>query len=479
MGRTNVRSVHEEAGLSQARRRGADGLFQWLPLLSIGALLAIAAASNDPLAMALTAFAAVVFFVGRLATGPSATADRLRAANAADAMAQTEAKLAENVALADLFAHLSRRNQPLLDRHISLLVQLEETERDPERLSGLFELDHLATRIRRNAESMLVLAGIDASPRSNEPVALCDVVRAAAAEVEDYRRVNINIDETLAIKGTVVADLAHMLAELIENAVFASIADERVMVRSHIDRDADGGCIIMVEDQGVGMDLMQMGAANAVLQTPTALQLGNSLGLQVVARLARRHDVSVRLEPTAAGGVTAVVQLPAEVLHSEYVAPRNVVPEPPQPEPEPIAIEEQPATVALTTSWSDDLDVLPAREPRKPAAPAAPAVTVAATVNDLPVRSTEDPWNEVQDRRHLESREAPMEAERRLVRRTPGASLDAVAADSAVASTDGGIGGGGGARPGLFDFDPRALTKFQAAQSAARDGNGNGNGGVA
>src|SRR5262249_50036719 len=143
-----------------------------------------------------------------------------------------------------LFAHLAQRNQRLLDRQIGILAELEDSERDPDRLSYLFELDHLATRVRRNAESLQVIGGGSPTRRWSGPVALGDVVRAAVSEVEDYRRVAIHVDEGMSIDGAAVGEIAHLLAELIENAVEASADGPPVVVRSHIDRDHDRTCTL-------------------------------------------------------------------------------------------------------------------------------------------------------------------------------------------------------------------------------------------
>ena len=216
----------------------------------------------------------------------------------------------------DLLVNLARRNQNLLYRQLDLLNELEDKERDPDALANLFRLDHLATRIRRNAESLLVLSG-EESPRTwREPVQLGDVVRAAIAEIEDLDRVDDAIDETLAVSGRTVADLTHLFAELLENAVRFSPPGVTVVVRSRPVPSSPGIHLVTIEDWGGGMTPQELAEANDILRAPREVDLSVSqrLGLHVVARLAQRYGITVELTPTPGGGVTAVAVLPPVVF---------------------------------------------------------------------------------------------------------------------------------------------------------------------
>jgi signal transduction histidine kinase len=217
---------------------------------------------------------------------------------------------------ADMLVNLARRNQSMLYRQLDIINQLEEKERDPDTLSNLFTLDHLATRVRRNAESLLVLAGEQAPRTWSAPVPLRDVVRAAIAETEDLDRVVFAIDDRIAVSGGAVADLTHLLAELTENAVRFSPPDTAVTIRARPHRRDDGGYLLTIEDWGVGMPPEDLAAANELLATPREVDLAvaQRLGFHVVARLAARHGIAVSLGNTPGSGVTAVVALPAPLF---------------------------------------------------------------------------------------------------------------------------------------------------------------------
>jgi signal transduction histidine kinase len=224
----------------------------------------------------------------------------------------------------EMLVNLARRNQSMLYRQLDIINQLEEKERDPDALSQLFTLDHLATRVRRNAESLLVLAG-EQPPRTwSAPVPLRDVVRAAIAETEDLDRVVFAIDDRIAATGGAVADLTHLLAELTENAVRFSPPDTAVTIRARPDRRDEGGYLLTIEDWGVGMPPGDLIAANELLASPREVDLAvaQRLGFHVVARLAARHGISVSLGNTPGSGVTAVVALPAALFAA---APADLV----------------------------------------------------------------------------------------------------------------------------------------------------------
>jgi signal transduction histidine kinase len=230
-------------------------------------------------------------------------------------LAANEAALRGNVNA--MFVNLSRRSQSLVERQIRLIDDLEQGEQDADRLSSLFQMDHLATRMRRNSENLLVLAGHEATRRWNQPVALVDVLRAAVSEIEQYERVTLNVQPGIAVRGHAVNDVVHLLAELAENATSFSSAETPVVVAGHL--LSSGGVLLDITDQGVGMGAEEMAHANWRLDNPPVVDVAVSrrMGLFVVARLAARHGIRVRLRPAAAGGLTALVWLPDEVVSQE------------------------------------------------------------------------------------------------------------------------------------------------------------------
>ena len=222
--------------------------------------------------------------------------------------------------MGDLFVNLARRNQSLVQRQLELLDDLERNEHDPAALDALFKLDHMATRMRRNAESLLVLSGAEQPRQWQQPIALIDVVRAAAAEIADFPRVElVGIDDDLAVSGRAVSDVAHLLAELLENATSFSPPDTAVVVSGAVSAT---GFVLAVSDQGIGMPPDRIAEANKLLAKPpvVGLALSRALGLHVVGSLAARHGISVELRPGAPGGVVALVALPTAVLEPRPVA---------------------------------------------------------------------------------------------------------------------------------------------------------------
>ena len=150
-----------------------------------------------------------------------------------------------------MFVNLSRRSQSLVERQIRLIDDLEQGEQDPERLSSLFQMDHLATRMRRNSENLLVLAGTRSPRRWNQPLALVDVLRAALSEIEQYERVTLNVQPGIVVRGQAVSDVVHLTAELVENATSFSAAGHPVTIAGHLLNS--GGALMEITDQGVGM----------------------------------------------------------------------------------------------------------------------------------------------------------------------------------------------------------------------------------
>jgi signal transduction histidine kinase len=285
-----------------------------------------------------------------------------------------DAELTRRKFTADLLVNLARRNQSLMYRQLGLINQLEEQEKDPDALADLFRLDHLATRIRRNAESLLVLSGEDPPRTWGRPVLLVDVVRAAIAETEDLDRVVFAVDERLAVLGNAVADVTHLLAELVENAVHFSPPEASVIIRTRPYLQTPGAHVLTVEDWGVGMRIEDLDEANEQLANPRDVDLSVSqrLGLHVVARLAQRHNIQVSLTPTPGCGVTSAVVLPPELFSTEPAEPTSPAadqpvsrlamasvtrpaPQPPAPQP----VTPTPAATAVATappSWPDARD---------------------------------------------------------------------------------------------------------------------------
>ncbi|MGI5283308.1 sensor histidine kinase [Nonomuraea polychroma] len=227
-------------------------------------------------------------------------------------LAGDEARLRANVNA--MFVNLSRRSQTLVERQLTLIEKLERGERDDARLGDLFKLDHLATRMRRNSENLLVLAGQEAARKWSEPVELMDIVRAALGEVESYDRVSIQVQSDVAIAGQAVTDTVHLLAELIENAVSFSSRDTKVVISSS---RIDGGSLMLsVTDNGIGMSQEELTEANWRLANPPVVDVSVSrrMGLFVVGRLALRHNIRVQLRRQDIGGLTAMVLIPPTLL---------------------------------------------------------------------------------------------------------------------------------------------------------------------
>jgi signal transduction histidine kinase len=215
--------------------------------------------------------------------------------------------------IGDLFLNLARRSQTLVGRQLQMIDELERNERDPDVLDRLFRLDHLATRMRRNAEDLIVLSGAQPPRRWSRPVPLVEVVEGAAGEVEDYARVELLAVADIGVAGQAVSDIVHLLAELIENATAFSQPDTKVTVAGE---PTAHGYVLEIEDRGLGMTEEELAATNQRLQRPPAIDLGLSrrLGLYVVAKLASRHGIKVQLRHSWFGGITALVKLPQALL---------------------------------------------------------------------------------------------------------------------------------------------------------------------
>ncbi|GAA3150385.1 nitrate- and nitrite sensing domain-containing protein [Nonomuraea roseoviolacea] len=236
-------------------------------------------------------------------------------------LAGQESRLRSNVNA--MFVNLSRRSQTLVERQITLIDGLEQGEQDESRLANLFKLDHLATRMRRNSENLLVLAGQDPPRRWSQPVKLVDVTRASLSEVENYERVVLQVPDGVSVAGQAVNDVIHLLAELVENALSFSPRETRVTVSgSRID---GGGVMLSITDAGIGMTQDELVQANERLTDAPTVDVSASrrMGLFVVARLAHRHGIRVQLRPHASGGLTAMVLLPDSLLGNPSPAYAN------------------------------------------------------------------------------------------------------------------------------------------------------------
>ena len=231
-------------------------------------------------------------------------------------LAADQAALQSNVS--SMFVNLSRRSQALVERQLQLIEQLESNEQDPDQLSNLFQLDHLATRMRRNSENLLVLAGTDLAKRNVAPVPLVDVLRAAVSEIEQYQRIVVQAPPQATVVGRATSDVIHLLAELLDNATNFSPPDSQVVMSSL--RAQDGSIVVEIADSGVGMLDHELTDANRRLSTPSAVDVSASrrMGLFVVGRLGARHGITVHLGGAPmggpGGGVTASVTLPAHLV---------------------------------------------------------------------------------------------------------------------------------------------------------------------
>ncbi|AEN13734.1 MULTISPECIES: ATP-binding protein [unclassified Streptomyces] len=266
----------------------------------------------------------------------------------------------------EVFVNLARRLQSLVHREIQILDELEHEVEDPDLLKGLFHVDHLATRIRRHAENLAVLGGAVSRRQWSSPVSMTEVLRSAVAEVEQYPRVKLvpPVDGTL--RGHAVADVIHLLAELVENATVFSSPHTQVLLRA---QRVTAGLALEVEDRGLGMPGPEQKRMNTLLADPDQVNVAHLLqdgriGLFVVASLARRHGIAVRLQSNIYGGTQAVLVLPQALLGLDA-----------QP-------EAQPGTAPAPPAGGMD------RPPARADAPGPPAVPAeqAAVRPDLPPR---------------------------------------------------------------------------------------------
>ncbi|MFJ2696755.1 nitrate- and nitrite sensing domain-containing protein [Streptomyces rochei] len=215
-----------------------------------------------------------------------------------------------------IFTNLSRRNQSLIEGQLTLITDLENNEADPDQLENLFRLDHLATRMRRNGENLLVLAGEEPGRRWDQPVPLVDVLRAASSEVEQYERIELSGVPEAEIHGRAVTDLVHLLAELLENATTFSSPQTKVRVTAT--RLPDGRVMVEIHDKGIGLTAEDFADINHKLANPPTVDaaISQRMGLFVVGRLSDRHGIRVQLRPSGEqAGTTSLVMLPDAITH--------------------------------------------------------------------------------------------------------------------------------------------------------------------
>ncbi|MFE1172694.1 nitrate- and nitrite sensing domain-containing protein [Streptomyces sp. NPDC058773] len=253
---------------------------------------------------------------------PIATTDEIgEVARAFDQVHREAVRLAAEQALLRgnvnaIFTNLSSRNQGLIERQLELITDLENNEADPDQLENLFRLDHLATRMRRNGENLLILAGEEPGRRWNQPVPLVDVLRAAISEVESYERIDLTGVPESEIHGTAVTDLVHLLSELLENATTFSSPQTKVRVAAT--RLPDGRVMIEIHDKGIGLTPEDFADINHKLANPPSVDaaISQRMGLFVVGRLADRHGIRVQLRPSGEqAGTTSLVMLPEAITH--------------------------------------------------------------------------------------------------------------------------------------------------------------------
>src|SRR6185369_1871150 len=311
------------------------------------------------------------------AVGVSALDEIGDVARAFDQVQGEVLRLADNEAglrgkLSEMFTELSGRGQSLMEHQLRLIDELGQTELDADRRASLVTMNHLATRMRRYSQNLLVLAGHELPGRWNRPVMLVDVIRAAVAQTGEYERISVSVQPDIAVSGPAVIDVVHLIAELAENAGSLSAADTPVDISGRA--LVTGGVLVEVTDQGVGMNPEMMAQANWRLENPPPVDVAVSrnMGLFVVGKLAMRHGVKVRLQPAASGGLTALVWLPDAVI----VPPEAGGAASPGPA--------EPDTMAGSTGPAPTPEDVRTLQPTTPGAPTAPGAATAPATPGLP-----------------------------------------------------------------------------------------------
>ncbi|MFI2374658.1 ATP-binding protein [Streptomyces sp. NPDC018964] len=292
----------------------------------------------------------------------------------------------------EVFVNLARRLQSLVHREISILDELENEMEDPDLLKGLFHVDHLATRIRRHAENLAVLGGAVSRRQWSNPVPMTEVLRSAIAEVEQYSRVKLvpPVDGTL--RGHAVADVIHLLAELVENATVFSAPHTQVLLRAGL---VTSGLAVEVEDRGLGMPAGEQDRMNALLTDPDQVHVASLLadgriGLFVVSQLAKRHGIHVRLQNNIYGGVQAVLVVPQALLGTEPGATVGGPGAAPQPYGTGAVPTARPAQAVPTPVDAPPAPVVPLTHVPPQPRPHAPAPSGDTLAPPLPLRGARE-----------------------------------------------------------------------------------------
>ena len=311
------------------------------------------------------------------AVGVSALDEIGDVARAFDQVQGEVLRLADNEAglrgkLSEMFTELSGRGQTLMEHQLRLIDELGQTELDAGRRASLITMNHLATRMCRYSQNLLVLAGHELPGHWDRPVMLADVIRAAVAQTGEYERVSVSVQPDIAVSAPAVIDVVHLIAELAENAASLSTADTPVDISGRT--LVTGGVLVEVTDQGVGMNPETMAQANWRLENPPPVDVAVSrnMGLFVVGKLAMRHGVKVRLQPAATGGLTALVWLPDAVV----VLPEAGGAAGPGPrEPDTMASTTRPAPTPEDVRTLQPATPGPSAASGPPAAPGLPAAS--------------------------------------------------------------------------------------------------------
>jgi signal transduction histidine kinase len=313
----------------------------------------------------------------------TATSDEVRQVGEAFATVQQtaveaavgQAKLRQGIS--HIFRNLARRSQSLLHRQLTLLDAMERRARDPQELDDLFRVDHLATRMRRHAESLIILSGEAPARGWRNPVPLVDVLRAAVAEVEDYTRIKVSATTQASLAGPAVGDVIHMIAELAENATIYSPPQTPVSITGSV---VGQGFAVEIEDRGLGMSTAHRDEINAQLENPPAFDLSGSdqLGLFVAGQLAKRQNIRVSLRSSAYGGTTAIVLIPRSLVVPEGAATKDAAPLPAGSSPQG-RMARHAISSGRELTGPDDGRPGPDESQPLPPAPPAPPIPVAVT----------------------------------------------------------------------------------------------------
>ncbi len=365
-------------------------------LVAVVGLLAVALFSNPGTVLLVVAgVAAVAAAVAMWAVGRTAGAgDGSSPAGAietapVDGTGDPADRRSDSEAVSRFVVSLARRNGGLVDQQLALLDTLEASVEDPTLLSNYFKLDHLATRMRRNADSLLVLAGVD-RPGLRAPQDIDEVVRAGISEIEDYRRIDVLALDHVQVTGSAATTLGHLVAELLDNATSFSPPDTRVRVAGN---SSDTGYEILVADSGIGIAETRIDDLNQRLASPPASGVvqDESIGLTVVAMLAARIGAGVTLARSEHGGTVATVHVPSAVLH--HGAPHEHAPSTPRPiERVPPRVDASPPAPVPAAASSLAMHAGPPEAEISTeglqAASAAAIAKLTLTVAGLPVRTT-------------------------------------------------------------------------------------------